>query len=220
MDIHPMLKALQPVVKALAAALGPDCEIVLHDLRHPKTSIVMIENNVTRRKIGDGIRDLIISVLRSERFGKDALVNYATHMKDGRTIRSTTVLIRDAEATVIGALCLNYDLSRIQAAKKVLDDLSTMFELSEPAGEEIEVPRKDVIAILESLMANAIQDVGMLPGAMQREDRVRLVDFLDDKGAFLIKGSVELVANSLGVSRYTVYNYLDEARGKRLVKPN
>ena len=204
-------------MKALAAALGPDCEVVLHDLRHPQTSIVMVENgHVTGRKVGDGIRDLIVSVLRSEQFGRDALINYATHLKDGRTIRSTTILIRDSEENVIGALCLNFNLTRLQTARKLLDDLSTTFELSEPTDQEVEVPRKDVVAVLQSLIANAVQEVGMPPESMQRDDRVRLIGFLDGKGVFLVKGSVELVAGALGISRFTVYNYLEEARSPKL----
>ena len=34
---------------------------------------------------------------------------------------------------------------------------------------------------------------------------------LDERGAFLIKKSVEQVAERLGVSRFTIYNYLDQA---------
>lgn len=218
MGVHPILEAFQPVVKALAATLGPDCEVVLHDLSHPKTSVIMVENSITGRKVGDGIRDLIISVLRSERFGKDALVNYATHLKDGRNFRCTTALIRDAEGAIIGALCLNFDLSKIQAATKLLEGLSSTFELSESAEVEVETPQSDVLSILESLIANTVSEIGVPAEAMQRDDRVRLIDFLDEKGAFLIKGSVEIVAASLGVSRFTIYNYLDEARAARTAK--
>jgi len=38
---------------------------------------------------------------------------------------------------------------------------------------------------------------------------------LDKKGVFLVKGSVEQVASVLGVSRYTIYNYLEETRFKQ-----
>ena len=35
---------------------------------------------------------------------------------------------------------------------------------------------------------------------------------LEEKGVFLIKGAIDYVANSLQVSRYTIYNYLDGIR--------
>ena len=38
---------------------------------------------------------------------------------------------------------------------------------------------------------------------------------MDEKGIFLVKGTVEKVAEIMGVTKVTVYSYLDEAKGKR-----
>ena len=219
--MDPILKSYEPLVRALGATLGRDCEVVLHDLSHPRTSVVMIENaHVTGRKVGDGIRDLIIGVLRSEKFGKDALVNYTTRLKDGRRLKSTTVVIRDEKEQVIGALCLNFDLSRLLQTAALLDEMTTTFELAEPTDTEVEIDRKDVMSILSELIDNAATEIGIPAAAMDRQSRLRLVDFLDEKGAFLVKGSVDLVGQALGVSRFTVYNYIDETRASRQNRRN
>jgi predicted transcriptional regulator YheO len=47
---------------------------------------------------------------------------------------------------------------------------------------------------------------------MTKEEKVGLVASLNYEGAFLIKGSVGFVAKAMGVSIYTVYNYLKEIR--------
>ena len=47
---------------------------------------------------------------------------------------------------------------------------------------------------------------------LDKEDKVAVVRYLDNKGAFLIKKSAERVADFLGISRFTVYNYLNEAQ--------
>ena len=47
---------------------------------------------------------------------------------------------------------------------------------------------------------------------MTREEKQALVRYLDDRGAFALKKAVEAVAETLGVSRFTVYNYLDSRR--------
>ena len=47
---------------------------------------------------------------------------------------------------------------------------------------------------------------------MEKEDKLVIVRRLDEKGVFLVKGAIDYVANILGVSRYTIYNYLDEVR--------
>jgi HTH domain len=49
---------------------------------------------------------------------------------------------------------------------------------------------------------------GRLP-TLSREDKQRAVRMLDQRGAFTLRRAVEDVADALGVSRITVYNYLN-----------
>ena len=49
---------------------------------------------------------------------------------------------------------------------------------------------------------------GRLP-AMSRENKQRAVRLLDERGAFILRRAVEDVADAMGVSRITVYNYLN-----------
>ena len=51
---------------------------------------------------------------------------------------------------------------------------------------------------------------------MQKEDKLALVGSLEEKGIFDVKGAVEYVAERLGVTNFTIYNYLKEIRcGKK-----
>ena len=49
---------------------------------------------------------------------------------------------------------------------------------------------------------------GPLP-SLSREDKQKAVRLLDDRGAFILRRAVEDVADAMGVSRITVYNYLN-----------
>jgi hypothetical protein len=49
---------------------------------------------------------------------------------------------------------------------------------------------------------------GPLP-TLSREDKQRAVRLLDERGAFILRRAVEDVADAMGVSRITVYNYLN-----------
>ena len=49
---------------------------------------------------------------------------------------------------------------------------------------------------------------GRLP-ELGREDKQRAVRLLDERGAFTLRRAVEQVADAMGVSRITVYNYLN-----------
>jgi hypothetical protein len=49
---------------------------------------------------------------------------------------------------------------------------------------------------------------GRLP-ELSREDKQRAIRLLDERGAFILRRAVEDVADAMGVSRITVYNYLN-----------
>jgi len=49
---------------------------------------------------------------------------------------------------------------------------------------------------------------GPLP-SLSREDKQLAVRLLDERGAFILRRAVEDVADAMGVSRITIYNYLN-----------
>lgn len=49
---------------------------------------------------------------------------------------------------------------------------------------------------------------GRLP-ELQREDKQRAVRILEERGAFVLRRAVDDIADRMGVSRITVYNYLN-----------
>ncbi len=50
---------------------------------------------------------------------------------------------------------------------------------------------------------------------LSREDKQRAVKMLDERGAFVMRRSVEEVADAFGVSRITIYNYLNATRDSK-----
>jgi uncharacterized protein YqgV (UPF0045/DUF77 family) len=63
--------------------------------------------------------------------------------------------------------------------------------------------------LLERLVAEVERELGGKLADLSREDKQRAVKLLNDRGAFNLRRSVEDVADALGVSRITVYNYLN-----------
>lgn len=47
---------------------------------------------------------------------------------------------------------------------------------------------------------------------MTTEERTRIVAELERRGAFMVRGAVEIVAQRLDVSRFTIYGYLKQIR--------
>jgi hypothetical protein len=62
---------------------------------------------------------------------------------------------------------------------------------------------------VHDLIEAAEQGIGKDVTRMSREEKQQVVRFLDTRGAFLIRRAVEDVAERLGVTRFTIYNYLD-----------
>jgi HTH domain len=65
---------------------------------------------------------------------------------------------------------------------------------------------------LSRLIEQVERELGGHLRELSREDKQRAVRLLDERGAFLLRRSVEDVADALCVSRITVYNYLNAIR--------
>jgi predicted transcriptional regulator YheO len=199
---------------------GKKCEVVLHDFTIPQHSIVEIENGyVTGRKIGDPITDFALSIWRKDGYGKkkeDKIVNYRTKTKDGKILRSSSVFIRDDQKKIIGCLCINYDLTEYLMFNKIIGEFCNTIDLdNEKSKEEAETFTNDVDDVLKDIIIKAIDEVGKPISMMQKEDKLMVAKIVDEKGGFLIKGAINQLAAEINVSRYTVYNYLDELKTKK-----
>ena len=64
-------------------------------------------------------------------------------------------------------------------------------------------------ATIERLIGMAEQAMQKPVSSMSRTEKQEVVRFLDERGAFLIRRAVADVASRLGVTRFTIYNYLD-----------
>ena len=62
---------------------------------------------------------------------------------------------------------------------------------------------------LDRLIATVETELGGPLRQLSREDKQRAVRLLDQSGAFILRRAVEDVADAMGVSRITVYNYLN-----------
>lgn len=200
-------RLFQSLMKSLSAIFGTNCEVVLHDLTEGyESTVVLIENgHVTNRQVGDCGSNLGLEVLRGTVSDGDKY-GYFTNTPDGRMLRSSSVYIRNDENKVIGCLCVNFDISNLMVADKTIRSLISNGE--ENKEEEFFV--NDVNQLLDALLKKAQDEVGKPVAYMSREEKVRVVEYLDRKGAFLITRSGSRICSFLDISKFTLYSYLDE----------
>ena len=211
-SVHPNLEAVAQLIPSLRQMLGPKFEVILHDLSHVESSIVMLDGDVTHRKIGGPATDYLLKLLREGGDGAENSVNYKTVLPNGRLLRSSTIFIRDEEGRIIGSLCFNQDLTDYIVARNLIEE-NTLFGQT-----EVEPPKEtfaqDIGEVMESVVDTEITLFQKPVVYMQKEDKLCIVAKLEQKGVFAIKNAVEYVAECLGVSNFTVYNYLKEVRSK------
>lgn len=214
-----ILGALKVVVDGLAQTFGTRCEVVLHDLRNPHRSVIKIANgHVTGRRVGSPITDFGLKSLTSE--SEDNLfLNYSTTANDGRQIKSSSFLFRDEKNKPFAALCINFDVTDILSLNKIIEDI---FETTDGSlnVEPIETFQSDFSSMLTVAIDKIIKTTGKSVPAMKMEDRKKIVAELHSQGFFAVKGAVKMLSEKLGVSKFTIYSYLDAVKTESKTEKN
>ena len=206
-----VLQFMFQLAKGLARQFGPNCEVVVHDLdsNDPDSSIVAIENGqVTGRQVGDGPSHVVLEALHSGREDLEDHLSYLTRTKDGKILKSSTIYLRDDDGKAIGIFAINYDITLMLA----MEDALRGFTATELPQEEPEHISRNVADLLDELIEQSVRLVGKPVALMNKEDKVKAIQFLNDTGAFLITKSGFKVCKYFGISKYTLYSYIDEAK--------
>ncbi len=202
------LEMLKQIAAALAAQFGSNCEVVVHDLSAQNTEhpIVHIENgHVTGRRIGDGPSKIVMEyILHGDEDPQDQLA-YLTRTPDGKILKSSTVYIRNSKGKVTAILSINYDISSLLMVNNAI---SGLISTPEPAREE-RITTVNVNDLLDDLIEQSVALVGKPVALMNKDDKVKAIQFLSQHGAFLITKSGDKVAKYFGISKYTLYSYID-----------
>src|SRR5580704_6499205 len=104
----------------------------------------------------------------------------------------------------IGPLAGALDAQVIPSGELAPGDIPLAFDGEILAG--LRLPRAR--GMLDRLIAEVERELGGKLADLDREEKQRAVKLLNERGAFSLRRSVEDVADALGVSRITVYNYL------------
>jgi uncharacterized protein YqgV (UPF0045/DUF77 family) len=72
----------------------------------------------------------------------------------------------------------------------------------------------DLRDALDHMIEQVEADAGIQLADMGREEKQAAIRVLDEQGAFQLRKAIEAVADAMGVSRITIYNYLNAIRGE------
>ena len=204
------LETLKQIAAGIAAQFGPQCEVVIHDLSASKLehSIVHIENgHVTGRRVGDGPSKIVMEQILSGQDSPQDQLAYLTRTPDGKILKSSTIYIRNYSGKVTAIMAINFDISSLLMVEHAISSITSVPDRANKREERITVI--NVNDLLEDLIEQSVALVGKPVALMNKEDKVKAIQFLNKHGAFLIIKSGDKVAKYFGISKYTLYSYID-----------
>ena len=209
------LESLIMIAHGIARHFGNDCEVCIHDLQAndlEHTICYIINGHVSGRKIGDGASKIVLETLEALKKGDNVIdhLGYRTHTSDGRILKSSTIFLKDESGKYRFILGINHDMTNFINAQSAL---SNVVENIETTGEDIygQIPLS-VNDLLDNLIEQSVKLVGKTPALMTKDEKVKAIKFLQDAGAFLITKSGDKISQFFGISKFTLYSYIDQAK--------
>lgn len=218
------------LVDFLGKALGPDYEIVLHDITSEPSRIVAIANShISDREIGSPTANAALQMLATNSYKtNDFLYNYQVSTEDGRILRASTMFIKDEDGSPIGLLGINFDDSRYKSLcqnlfsaihpEKFLKAENFMFPpISAPLEAAPQQPDSltddfsmDISTLMEKAFENVTASLDTPMERLNQQEKRDIVQKLQERGVFKLKGGISFVAKRLSCSPATVYRYLSD----------
>jgi len=227
-----MIHRYSLLVEFLGRMLGPDYEIVLHDISRKQPSVIAIANGqISGRTIGAPLTNVAMQIIAERAYEtQDWKLNYRGVSAKGRILRCSTLFIKDERGALVGLLCINFDDSHFrELSERVFalchpDDyaarnisISTMpccAGTKDPAdsgdSSEQEIFYNSIASATEAALSSLMNSSELPADRLTKEERLKIIQLLDQKGTFTLKGAVPVVAQKLSCSQASIYRYLSK----------
>ena len=226
-----MLRQYSQLVEFLGLALGPDYEIVLHEILPENSRVSAIANgSISGRSVGAPITNAALRMIMQKQYETSNYnINYTGRLARGKTIRSSTMFIKDG-GKLVGLLCINFDDSRFHEISDRLlklihpDDFVQhhYFPSDAPAKQPMQplhsaaLPAEhfqaDINGLMEELFDTVTKPISVPLDRLTQAERADIVAKLYEQGMFELRGAVQFTVKKLGCSQASIYRYLKKAK--------
>ena len=197
----------------IATLFGDRCEIVVHDFTHgfDETVVKIINGHVSGRSLEACPTSLFFEQYNRPQDIKEDTPCYFSNTTSGRLIKSSTTFLHDADGNVIGSICINFDITDFFNYNRMMSSFLG-YNVDKKQPQPNEVYYRNVDELLDYYLELAEEKIGKPVGMMDKIDKMQALAFLDEKHVLQItKASVKL-CEFFGISKFTLYHYLDEIR--------
>ena len=217
------------IVDFLGHILGQDYEVALHELNDESNQIIAIANGeLTGRHLGSPLSNKMLEFVAGNMYTtQDYVLHFASTAANGKEMCSNSMFIRDVHGELVGLLCINFDSSRYEdLAGRVLNLCGTMMLPRTQSGTSLIADGNDtddvstrayptsIAGATASIVSTVISSYPVDVNRLTQDEKMEIMDILNRKGVFLLKGSVSYVAHELHSSEASIYRYLGKLNNK------
>ena len=193
-----VLDLLINIGSVIAEMFGENCEVAISQDR---VVVAIFNGHVSNRTVGSPIGEEADE--RIDNAADGSYVNYSkTNVNNPKyDLKASTITLElDGKFTTF---CINYDTSLASQVEKTLSDFLAISGLkTTPEAKKLDPIEEDFFEIVNKLDKPI--------HLMNKQDRLKVVKSLYEKGSLNYQKSIPKISKLLGVTRYTIYNYLNE----------
>lgn len=213
-----LIEQYKKLAKFLAACLGKDYEIAIHEIKSDELRLISLENgDISKRTINAPLSELALRFISDEKYkNSDFEVNYKGLTGDS-VLRSSTFFIKNDKGKLIGLLCINFNIDHInKSIKKINDELKDLFNIVDTNNyveeSNVEYFTEDISNVISSIIEPIIRKKNLPVARLSFDEKMLLIEELKKQGVFLLKGAVSEAAIQLHSSEASIYRYLKKTR--------
>lgn len=197
---------LYGMADGIAKMFGKNCETVVQELIDEKFVMIAIFNGHVSGREVQSTQGILGGTLSSAEIDYTKIMsgvyNQLVVHPTGKKIKSSSFVLKGEDYLYI--LGINFDVTLFDAVKLMLGDF-TAFE-----GELFTTLQREKENTLDNIFTTCVQVMHANIHKMKKEERVVLIRMLNEHNFFNIQKSVPFLSEKLGVSKYTIYKYLNE----------
>ena len=164
--------------------------------------LAIYNGHVTGRKAGGPASALALDAIQHNRKDQD-LINFSSTLDNGHRIKTSVMSAFDPESGRTFVLIINFDCTGLIFGR---DSIENLTKIQLPETHNIFFQSEE--DLINTFLSEALAQFNLPPEKLKKQQRVEVVRYIKNKGGFRVQNSAQRVADLLGISRCTVYNYL------------
>ncbi len=200
-----------PISNFFSDFLGTNAEILIYDAEKDQF-IHEINPLDAHSNIGKSISNIERKFIEREMYkSNDYIGNYRSLTYDKKKLRASVFFIMDDNKILKGLILINYLVDNFIKHRELLDEIISgkpQSRFDEKKSDLFESFDTSIEKMMSTSISEALSQFNVAPERLSATERMKLIEMLDKKGTFLIKGSITELAKLLNTTETTIYRYI------------